>query len=366
MTPDWFRWCLTFLLLFLAGPLAVGAEVDEALLRLARDGNNAALGAISSLSLRFERDWVQTPPPEDAQSYFSISSGQYWYTPETFRLQERDNNHERDSIVRGGKGLTWGRRPNLMGPTLGRNAVDRAAGQAIWEYLVFRHQGREYPRARPFDELLSQPHTLNVVRLVPAGRGVKPGEILVDSSHEWCRLELRFDPTVNYLVRHRVVTPVQAKHVRWEDEVLIFTEPTPGVFIPTTIEHRCSVNGEIRAIVRTTLTDVRVNIPLGADTFRIPNIAGIECVDFIRRVKYTVDADGKQSGPDTPASIHAPIVTLTDSKIPDGPRVPSRPPTPWWWYVLGGSVVLLIAAWVIARRRGRHDESPVRMPQVTR
>lgn len=354
MTRNRSHWCLALLAGLAVGRRTAAAEVDEALLKLAQEGNRAALAAITSMSFRYERTWVQKPQIEDPKNlHFSVPSGRYWYTPATYRLQDQLNGQERDLVVRGGKTLIWGYGPNSPNPGLSIFSGETAVGKGNpWEYLLFHHHNRDLTKEIPFSQILSQPHTLNEARRVPHGSEIGSGNIHINLAHDWCRLELRFDPGVSYLVRHRVVVPTQAKHILWENEVLAFAEPTPGVFIPTTIEHRCSVNGEVEAIVRTTLTEVQVNAPLGPDAFRIPNIAGMECSDPIRKVRYMVDTDGHPIGPEIPWA-----------EVPIPPPFPhpiaptERPPTQLW-DILGLSIVFGIPAWLILRRRGRNEKRP--------
>ncbi len=356
-------WCLA-VLTGLMSQRAAAAEADEVLVGIARDGNRAAIESITSLSCRYDRTWLLKPPVDGGPGSYFTPSGRYWSNTTTYRVQDQQETGVRDMIIRGGKTLIWGYGPGWPKPGLGILPDRAPAGGEMSQYLLFRHPGREVPAQLLFHEILSLPPTLNAVRRVPPVNGGGPGDILIDLTHSGGRFEFRFDPRANYLIRQKSFVPSQANHVRWEDEVLAFSETAPGVFLPTQIEHRHIVKGVPRATVRTTLTEVRVNIPLGADAFRIPNIAGMECVDTIRRVKYKADADGNAAGPEVPANI-VPGNPIS-SAIAFEQFTPSRPSTPWWWYVLGGSVVLLITAWVIARRRGRHDESPVRMPQVTR
>ena len=177
MTRNRSRWCLALLAGLAVGPRAVAAEVDEALLKHAQEGNRAAQAAITSMSFLYERTWVQKPPIEDPKNpHFLVRSGRYWYTPTTYRLQDRLqeqlNGQVRDMVVREGKALVRGYDSRSPKPAIRVMVYDPSVGGDVWDYLIFRHPNREITKQISFSELPSHPHTLNAVRRIPPASGI--------------------------------------------------------------------------------------------------------------------------------------------------------------------------------------------------
>jgi hypothetical protein len=169
------------------------------------------------------------------------------------------------------------------------------------------------------------------------------------------------------------MVPAADTNVRWENEVVEFAEPAPAVFVPIVVEHRCSVKGALQAVLRTILSEVKVNKPLDKNALRLPGIEGLECVDFIRDVKFKVDADGNRISPEIPYKVPRvtsnirggatpPVDPSSLLKLPQDPSPfikPSRPPTPLWVWILIVSIVVLVTALILAvlRRRKRAAEA---------
>ena len=288
-------------------PPAAGGETREQLLATARDGNRAAIASIRTLQCRYERvPWAGTTPEQANRLIFlTVAPGRFWQSGDAYRLFEpyADDSRTRDYVVRDGQVLV--RRLSFAAdrpprPVLGLEQAGPGlgAGGEMWQYLLFSHAGSIPPPGAGFytlDEILRRPHDLHEVERLPSG------EIRLRLSHRgalwqefWC------DPKANHLVRKVVWSPAGDPALRWEYEVIEFAEPAAGVFVPTTVEARCLIAGNREAVIRTVLSDVRVNEPLAADALRLSGIAGMECVDGIRQVRYVVDADGNQEGDEFP------------------------------------------------------------------
>lgn len=77
---------------------------------------------------------------------------------------------------------------------------------------------------------------------------------------------------------------------------------------------------------------------------RIPDIAGLECIDADRSLAYKVDADGKQVGPARPESVYQ-IGGSNPGEALSPPPAASREPVEWWvWLLLASAVALAVGA----------------------
>jgi hypothetical protein len=221
----------------------------------------------------------------------------------------------------------------------------------VWKYVLFTHWGGGTAfRTFTFAEMLEKPHRIHSVeRVTDNGRGLIYVRLTaLEGDHEFW-----FDPAVNHLVRKATRVPEGARDLRFESEVTKFTEAAPGVFFPTEVEHRRHKDSQLTGVVRTTISDLKVNQSLPTDTLRIPNIAGMTCTDADRRTDFTVDADGNRVGPETPAEF-ATGVPHSSSSTPFQALAPSQPPWPLWLWVLIASCFCLALAgglWYVRHRR---------------
>jgi hypothetical protein len=336
---------------------AGGSDAPEALLDLARDGNRAAIESIRTMECRYERQPWDGTTESQAKKYVFLPSGRFWRSGGDYRIIEPVvDGTTKDMVVRNGQGLCLRSGGPLAAPILSRETlrpVDGVGGD-MWQYLLFSHCGWNPPSFYPLTDILDHPYTLN-----RAERAVG-GEIYVDLRHAGVkRQEFWFDPKVNYLVRKSVLTPAADADLRWEHDVIAFSEAAPGVFVPTTVETRLFIKGNRVAVVRTTLTDLKVNHDLPAAALRVPGVAGRSCLDLDRDSRYEVDADGNRVGPETLVKVTriAPPATDGSGDGPPARPVPSREPTPWWVWVLSASGVVLAAGLGLAAirrlRRGR-------------
>ncbi|HEY7327054.1 MAG TPA: hypothetical protein VH592_05415 [Gemmataceae bacterium] len=225
----------------------------------------------------------------------------------------------------------------------------------MWKLLLFSHWGWIPPSYYPFQDILEHPHVIHIAERLPPPHNA----IHIELTHDGGRLELWFDPKVNYLVRKSIMIPAKSKTYRWEDEVIEFLEGAPAVFVPIVIEHRKFVEGRMQAVLRTTLSDVAVNQPLDKDMLRLPGIAGMECTDVDRQVKYKVDGEGNPVG----REISVPALQTEPPSHPAQPPISSGASRSspllswllthsWMWNLIVLGIVLVVAMIVaIVRRR---------------
>lgn len=344
----------------------VGGENGEQLVAAARDGSRAAISSITSMQCRYERlPWANTTPEQAFKHWGPYNQGRFWRSGDTYRLSKpmgdgstlnsvvRNFNEGRVLCLKTGGPCPW---PLL---SIGPVSLVNGVGGDMWQWLLFTHWGQTLVSYYPFHDILARPHVIRTAERLPP----PANDIHIELTHENGRLEFWFDPKVNYLIRKSVMVPAVDKPttLRWENEVVEFAELAPAVFVPLTVEHRCSSNGALQAVLRTRLSEVKVNQPLDKNAFRLPGIAGLECIDLTHEVKFKVDADGNRVGPEIPYKmprVTGGAVQGGDSPPPvkHSPDIePSRPPTPLWVWLLSFSVLVLVAAFILAdfRRRKR-------------
>lgn len=353
-----YKW-IGFIVSWLLLPLPVlGGEAREQLVARARDGNRAAILSIRSMECRYERvPWAGTTL-EQANKHFALyRPGEFWSSGDSYRLVKPHYDGVTDEyVVRDGMGFFLRSGASLRNPILSFQSlrpVDGVGGE-IWEWLLFSHWAQTLVSFHPFHEILARPHSIHKAELLPA----PANEIYVKLAHANGQLEFWFDPRVNYLIRKSVMVPAAGTAVRWENAVVEFAEPAPSVFVPTIIEHRNLVDGSLKAVLRTILSEVKLNQPMGKNALRLPGIDGMECIDNDRDVKFKVDADGNRIGPESPvriARISPPSTTGSPPLSSVIHPLPGRPPTPMWVWVLVVSVLVLLSGGILAvlRRRKR-------------
>lgn len=360
-----FLWFGVFVSALILAPPILGGEDKKQLVATARDGNRAAILSITSMRCRYERrSWVNTTL-EQANEYFPIfSPGRFWRSGDVYRLSNpRGDGTTLDGVVRNGRELFLHKGGPLPHPILGLvtlRPVDGVGGY-MWQWLLFSHWGWNPPSHYPLYDILEHPHVIRMAERLPS----PDGTIHIELTHDGGRLEFWFDPKVNYLIRKGIMIPAGDKTFRWENEVVEFLEGAPAVFVPIVIEHRCFVKGTLKAVLRTILSDVKVNKPLSKDALRLPGIAGMECVDSDRQVKFKVDADGNPVGPEIPV----PVYRAAPASHPGGPPIssgnsssspqPSGPPLPGWTWILCISASILVMALVLALDRRRRQSPEV-------
>lgn len=335
------------------------ADTPEQLLATARDGNRAAIASLRTMECAYARSLLDTPPERANRKYFFLHSGRFWRSGSTYRLFESHENFDdfdREYIWRDGRMLIL-RTPRRQFPGVNASLswvtpgpVDGTGGD-MWQYLLFSHWGRERASFFTFEEITNQAHKLRAAERLPSK------ELRIELQHDGAqRQEFWFDPKVNYLVRRCVWVPVSDDTIRWEHEVTEFAEPAPGVFVPTTIDVHCFEGGKRMAGARMRITNLKVNRALPAGALRLPNIAGMDCIDLDRNVKFRVDADGKRTGAESPANVVFGAPNATDASgagAPPQPPPPSREPMGWWVWALIGSGALVVAGVALGVKRRR-------------
>jgi hypothetical protein len=109
------------------------------------------------------------------------------------------------------------------------------------------------------------------------------------------KLEVQFDPVVNFLVSRTIYTGFLETGTLVRDEsVQEFKEAAPGLFFPTRVVGRGEMSGKPWTSHVAEISDVEINrlLPGGIFDLRFPH--GITMTDSIRGVTYRVDEMGNQ------------------------------------------------------------------------
>ncbi len=349
----------------LARPAAGGGP--EELAQQMADGNRAAVAAVRSLSCRFSHEVVSESQPGQAGSkWLHLVSGQYWRSPDRIRVRTpRPPDEVHDLVLRNGKIWVLSTYTGTKG-TISLLMVDSephlfVTSGDVWEYALFHHWGGgATPRKFDYADILAK-----ASRVHAAGRVNENGRELIHVrlAANGDEYEFWFDPAVNYLIRKFSHTPTSAPSLKTDsrvDEVTQFVEPVRGVFFPSVIEHKPTRNGQLDAVIRTNLSDVKINQDIPSATLRLPNIAGMTCSDLMRKTDYTVDADGNRTGPESPTKVTPGMPGAVLDGPPPEPRPPSRPPWPLWLWVLiaaGCAFSLAGIVWYVRRRRNQSSSA---------
>jgi hypothetical protein len=165
----------------------------------------------------------------------------------------------------------------------------------VWALGLLSFFGPEFTWVS-LDDLLAKPHQLRKVK-----RSQERDRVFfyLDLTHEKGRLELWFDPQVNFLVRRLVLTSnfPGAGEKRAENEVVRFKEVAPAIYFPEQVELQVYKDAKVESKRSVTFSNIRVNQPLPAEVFRLRFPDGVNLVDSIQGRMYKVDAEGREIGP---------------------------------------------------------------------
>lgn len=178
------------------------------------------------------------------------------------------------------------------------------------------------------------------------------------SGNTW-DVTILFDPQVNYLVRKFVMVcdrTKQGQKIRNEHSVVEFKEAGPGVFFPVRSASLIHVDDQLIQTGTASVSNLRVNQPLPADTFRLAYQRGVTMYDGVKGTKYKVDENGKpisEPVPDPPGNL-SPTAAAESSTPPLTPRLETQvEPSSSTWWVLPCSFGVLALGGVLMYRRSR-------------
>ena len=116
------------------------------------------------------------------------------------------------------------------------------------------------------DELMNGQYKVNAVKRRTEGDREL---IYINLENEKKRLEIWFDPQVNYLARKMYITSLTRVKTRGESEVVRFKEAEPGIYFPEQVETRGYHENNLTGITTKTFSDIRINQPLRSGVFQL-------------------------------------------------------------------------------------------------
>lgn len=152
----------------------------------------------------------------------------------------------------------------------------------------------------PLEQLISQASAVNgPIQETVDGRQLTVIELILDRPakmpHKWTQ-KVYLDPTVNWMVRQVSVAAQlsSGRHVQRVYKVTEFSEPAPGLFLPTKIEASLIENHSQRSpIFQINVSQIRVNSLIPAETFTMKYPQGLKVLNSIDNTIYRVDPAGK-------------------------------------------------------------------------
>jgi hypothetical protein len=389
LLPNWSRnvaqkliAALSFLVLFLVSRPGWSSDLDNSgeILNKVKLNNRAAIEAIHTMFCEYTILPAPGTSEVDAMSAAHLRSkpGRFWKQGVKYRIIKHESDTQASDCVYRGDGTClmaghFATRNARLGEELNTKPLLLSVttphaseeGDELWPNLLFTHWGPAPVSFLVFDKLLDEKHQILLVEEVKSDGNPKLRDVHVVLSHANCdRMEFWFSAAHNYLIHKTYWVPID-RSVHWESEVLDFAEPRPGVFLPTFVERRYFENFKAKpSAVRTSLTNLKVNVPLARNAFRIPHIAGMECDDLIRNKMFKVDAEGRRVGPEVDQivggvqntqDLNNPMATITESS--NSTPLPSSEPWPVWsWLLLGSTCLFLLGVTAAIVRRWRANK----------
>lgn len=351
------KWALAITHYLLAGVLltclpALSFADPSDLLETIREGHEAAIASIRTfyceVSIRY-----------DPISPAGNENGKYWRSGDQVRCQGESKTTKSDVLVQGERYKCLSKYPFLQGEqetagVIGTTNVPICCD--AWSYGLLTFYGRDRFRVS-LTELLSQPHKLHAVRMVEEN-----GQQLayLDLTHDRARLEIWFDPQVNYLARKvRLHSGKSGSEKVTEQFISQFKEAAPGIFFPERIESNTVQDGAKKASWHAVFSNIQINKPVPADIFNLRFPPGILVSDLIRGKMLQTDANGEPTLPATNQQgkelslAQAPPFSITQDRG-EGPSVTKEEPRSWTRWLFPAALIFFALAgilWCIRRWR---------------
>jgi hypothetical protein len=268
---------------------------DDELLRVVQDGHRAAIESIRTFSCRAELKFEPTQP-------LARQTAEYWRSGRDFRVRVKSfgsRDDECDTLVRDGVVKQYESYPWRKGESARHGLIgvrDQPFSCNPWAYGLLTFPGQTKYRV-PLDELLTDAHRVQSVR-----RDTRDGRALIhlDLSHDRARLDIWFDPAVNYLariVRVRAEPPAGGP-IDSVATVTEFREVAPGIYFPTRVHQQSTTGGDAKSDKwAATFTDITVNKPLPPDSLTLRFPPGIMVSDLVRNGVFRTDERGEPTLP---------------------------------------------------------------------
>lgn len=338
---------------------AQGGRGAEEVLKFVKEAHRASRELIRTCSCRVEFKSTMTAPGSSSPKEDSLSA-LFWYSPTSVRGQVTERGRTvnyvwADSVQ---QSVTRSRVEGQRMASASRGRTNKYLPRAdayIRGLLVLNVPGTT--ECVPFEQLSERAN-----RLLDARRITRDGKEMIrvrlqfeeprKEKSAW-KVEIDFDPSVNYLVRKTVYT--SAKNYVREDEVMQFKESAPGVFFPEKLTGRAGPSGKFDFEHSTTLSEIQVNRPLPEGIFRLRYPPGLYMHDTVRGTRYKIDSDGNRISPEEPRRKGKGTPPPPLAEEPSRPRTATEEePRPWTrWILPVSSAILLVGLAAALVRRYR-------------
>ncbi len=324
------------------------------LLDSVRQAHRASIESIRTMSCRTTLVYNPKSPGGDEQ-------GEYWRDGNVVRCKyTSDGGLKCDVFIKNGLRKSTDKIPPAMYGQTGTASITGSVTDTnkhlncdpnLFGLIMFPGKTRYVV---PFEEFLSETDKVNSIRRVDdKGRPL----VLVDVSHARGRLEIWFDPAVNYLVRRRVLwSPTIENLVLSDQEVMEFQEGSPGIYFPKVVKTTANRHDSLdKQRLTATFLNLQINrtIPTEAMTFKFAE--GLKVIDTVLNQVKVADATGELTKP--ALTEHGePITFMPGLLVPqspeEAPRATQQEPESWTRWLLPASLgifgfgaVIFVSQW---------------------
>lgn len=318
--------------------------------------SSADLIAAAHVSMRLKRRFAR--PTSDGAKEKQIETtygGEFWYRNRLVRgAEDTDAGHtewiQRENVEYFSGRLRFG--DGTVGISAGKHTVKQSAHYLdAWSYALFTLDNLK------IDEYFAANRRHLSVTSASLG-DVKCFVVTADPATSKYKMEFWIDPAVNHLVRAMYMVMDDGSRV--EAEVITFREHQPGLFFPEQMARRYRPGASAQAKGARPWDEqctikAEINCPIDDTVFRIRYPSGATFIDSMSRTAYTVDADGRRTGP-----VRALVGDSNDAQPLEHARSAHSSDsanTRWWAYTLALSIVglgLSLAVKVRSRRSNQH------------
>lgn len=244
-----------------------------------RERHRAAVELIRTLSCEFSRDGADR---------VEKVHGRYWrsanQTKLTYRIRNPQQDAQHEVLITEGRlrSFVHGQREGNKQHGAAIHAQEFEPIHDVWVGALFAIPIPDRPpfRLALVNQALADSASVDRCERIKDGDSESVRAVL---SYEHGRVEVFFDPVVNYLVRKATVVVDAPRKITVTREVVRFTEPKPGIFFPAEAVHH-TPDGKRQ--VRWTFSNIRINEPIPADVFRLPLPDETVTSDYIKGTIY--------------------------------------------------------------------------------
>lgn len=331
-------------------PVPCSADQTD-LLALVRAGHRSAREAIQSFSATVTDEITFTKDP------VIVITGHYWRSLDIVRIQEKQGEGTDDYLVKDSEILQVGRGTDPQRGQVRYAAGRRAATEIlcavdVWSLMMIDFVGPNGGRY-DFDRFLEfAKDTLKAKREMKDGRNCIRVNLSYVSGNEQ-NATLWLDVDRNYLVWKKTLTS-KGSSDPFESEILEFSEPLPGVFVPIKCRRQSFRGGERNSLEIITLSDVQVNKPIPKSVFQLPAIPlGTILDDRIQRTSYPIDERWRPIGP-AKSFVQQAVAGDSESKDSGYHSQSTSEPMPFSrWLILASLFALVIPCTCLLYRQYR-------------